>query len=99
MEKPVKVTLAPGERRRDRVLNEAEISKYLDACPQPWKDCATMILDEGFRPSEVFAFRWSHVFFNEDGTGLIQVMEGQSKAAQRMLQMTPRVYELLAATL
>jgi integrase len=35
------------------------------------------------------------VFFNEDGTGLIQVMEGKSKAAHRMLPMTPRVYELL----
>ena len=95
LDRPVKVTLATGERQRDRVLNENEIKKYLDACPQPWKDCATIILDEGFRPSEVFALRWSHVFFNEDGTGFIQVMEGKSKAARRMLPMTPRVYELL----
>jgi len=95
LDKPVKVTLAAGERQRDRVLNESEVKKYLDACPQPWKDCATIILDEGFRPSEVFALRWSHVFFNEDGTGLGQVMEGKSKAAHRMLPMTPRVYELL----
>jgi integrase len=95
LDRPVKVTLATGERQRDRVLNESEVKKYLDACPQPWKDCATIILDEGFRPSEVFALRWSDVFFNEDGTGLIQVMEGKSKAAHRMLPMTPRVYELL----
>src|ERR1700757_4004303 len=47
MDKPVKVTLATGERQRDRVLNDEEIKKYLDACPQPWKDCATIILDEG----------------------------------------------------
>ena len=95
LDRPVKVTLATGERQRDRVLNENDVKKYLNACPQPWKDCATIILDEGFRPSEVFALRWSHVFFNEDGTGLIQVMEGKSKAAQRMLPMTFRVYELL----
>jgi integrase len=95
LDRPVKVTLAAGERQRDRVLNEGEVKKYLDACPQPWKDCATIILDEGFRPSEVFTLRWSHVFFNEDGTGLVQVMEGKSKAAHRMLPMTPRVYELL----
>jgi integrase len=95
MDKPVKVTLATGERQRDRVLNDSEVKKYLDACPQPWKDCATIILDEGFRPSEIFALRWSHVFFNEDGTGLIQVAEGKSKAAHRMLPMTPRVCELL----
>ena len=86
---------ALAERQRDRVLNESEVKDYLDACPQPWRDCATIILDEGFRPSEVFALRWSHVFFNEDGTGLIQVVEGKSKAANRMLPMTPRVYELL----
>jgi integrase len=95
VDRPVKVTLATGERQRDRVLNEGEVKKYLDACPQPWKDCATIILDEGFRPSEVFALRWSDVFFNQDGTGLIQLMEGKSKAAHRMLPMTPRVYELL----
>jgi len=81
--KLVKVTLAIGERQRDRVLNESEVKKYLDACPQPWKDCAKIILDEGFRPSEVFALRWSHAFFNEDGTGLVHVMEGKSNAARR----------------
>src|SRR6202158_889839 len=57
LDKPVKITLAPGERQRDRVLNENEIKKYLNARPQPWNDCATIILDEGFRPSEVFALR------------------------------------------
>jgi integrase len=95
LDRPVKVTLATGERQRDRVLNESEVRDYLDACPQPWQDCASIILDEGFRPSEVFALRWSHVFFNKDGAGLIQEMEGKSKAAHRMLSMTPRVYELL----
>ena len=34
--------------------------KYLKACPQPWRDCATIILDEGFRPGEVFALHWPH---------------------------------------
>jgi len=95
LDRPVKVALAIGERQRDRVLNDDEIKKYLDACPQPWKDCAIIILDEGFRPSEVFALRWPHAFFNEDGTGLVQVVEGKSKAAQRILPMTPRVHKLL----
>ena len=95
LEKPVRVTLASGEKQRDRVLTEAESDEYLKGCPQPWRDCATIILDEGFRPGEVFALHWPHVFFNEDGTGLIQIVEGKSKAARRMLPMTPRVYELL----
>src|SRR5712691_9367638 len=43
LEKPCKLTLAAGEHQRDRVLTEKEIEKYLEACPQPWKDCAVLI--------------------------------------------------------
>jgi integrase len=94
-DKLVKIKLASGERQRDRVLTDEEVDKYLNACPQPWRDCATLIVDEGFRPGEVFALRWPHIFFNGDGTGLIQIVEGKSKAARRVLPMTPRVYEAL----
>ncbi len=97
MEKPVKVALAAGEKQRDRVLTVEESDKYLKACPQPWGDCATTVLDEGFRPGEVFALCWSHLFFSENGTGLIQIVEGKSKSARRMLPMTPRVHALLRA--
>ena len=97
LDKPVRVALAPGERQRDRVLTEKESEDYLKACPQPWRDCATIILDEGFRPGEVFALRWPHIFLNEDDTGLIQIVDGKSKAARRILPMTPRVYQLLRA--
>jgi integrase len=95
IEKPVKISLAQGERQRDRVLTEDESSKYIKACPQPWADCATTILDEAFRPSEVFSLRWPHLLFNQDETGLIQIVEGKSKAARRILPMTSRVYRLL----
>lgn len=94
-EKIVKITLAAGEKQRDRVLTEKESDKYLKVCPQPWRDCATIILDEGFRPGEVFALQWPHVLIGQDGTGLIQIVEGKSKAARRMLPMTPRVFALL----
>jgi integrase len=96
LEKPVKIALAAGERQRDRVLLDEEETEYLNACPQPWLDCATIILDEGFRPSEVFSLRWERVFFNDDGTGLIQIVTGKSQAARRMLPITPRVYTLLS---
>ena len=49
------------------------------------------------RPSEVFALRWPHVFIGEDGTGLIRVVDGKSKAARRILPMTPVVFALLKA--
>ena len=64
------------------------------ACPQPWRDCATMILDEGMRPSEVFRLEWSHVSFV--GRGFVRIVEGKSKASRRTLPLTPRVYQLLA---
>jgi integrase len=41
--------------------------------------------------------RWPHILFNDDGTGLIQIVAGKSKAARRVLPMTPRVHALLLA--
>src|SRR6185437_9413053 len=79
------------------VLTADEETAYLNACPQPWRDCAIIILDEGFRPGEVFALRWPHILLNDDGTGLIQIVEGKSKAARRVLPTTPRVHALLLA--
>jgi integrase len=97
LDKQVRISLAPGEHQRDRVLSEEEEEAYLNACPQPWKDCATIMLDEGFRPGEVFALRWPHVLLNDDTKGLIQIVDGKTKAARRILPMTPRVYALLQA--
>jgi integrase len=97
LDRPFKVALATGEHQRDRVLTKDEETKYLEACEQPWRDCATIILDEGFRPGEVFALRWPNVLLNNNGTGLIQIVEGKSRAARRVLPMTSRVYALLLA--
>lgn len=33
-----KITLAKGERQRDRVLTDVEVGLYLEACEQPWRD-------------------------------------------------------------
>jgi integrase len=97
IDKPAKVELAKGEIQRDRVLTEEESTTYLESCAQPWRDCATLIVEEGFRPGEVFALRWSHILLGEDGTGLIRIVDGKSKAARRILPMTPAVSALLKA--
>jgi integrase len=94
IEKPVRIKLAKGEKQRDRVLTDQELSKYLAACPQPWKDCATIIAEEGMRPGEVFTLQWQHILLNKHG-GLIRIADGKSKAAKRVLPMTPNVYALL----
>ena len=96
LDKPVRVPLAKGERQRDRVLSDAEITLYLDQCRQPWKDAATLILGTGMRPGEVYGLRWEFVLLNGSG-GLIQVSEGKSKAARRILPIIPDVYRMLKA--
>jgi integrase len=88
-----KIRLAENEHQRDRVLSPEEAEKYLSACPQPWRDVATIILDEGFRPTEVFSLRWEHITLQ--GRGFIRITDAKSKAGRRTLPMTSCVYELL----
>ena len=97
IEKPVRVELAKGENQRDRVLTAKESQAYLEACPQPWRDAATVMLNEGMRPGEVFALAWEHISLGLDGAGLIRVVDGKSRAARRVLPMTPEVHALLTA--
>lgn len=91
-----KITLAKGERQRERVLTEKEVNAYLGACPQPWRDAATIMLGTGMRPGEVFSLRWENVLLNGRG-GLLQITAGKSKAARRMLPLVPVVFEALKA--
>lgn len=46
------------------------------------------------RPGEVYRLRWEHVLLNRDA-GLIQIVEGKSRAARRLLPMTAEVYRSL----
>ena len=63
---------------------------------QPRKDAATLILGTGMRPGEVYGLRWKFVLINGSG-GLIQIAEGKSRAARRILPMIPEVYRILKA--
>lgn len=91
-----KVTLAKGENRRERVLSDTETERYLAACPQPWRDVATLILGSAVRPGEAFALDWHDVLL--DGSdGMIQITQGKTKAARRLLPTVPRVYQALRA--
>jgi integrase len=94
LERPAKITLAKGERQRDRVLTDAEVTAYLAACPQPWQDAAAIIRGTGMRPGEVFTLRWERVLLNAERP-LLQVAEGKSKAARRILPMLPIVHAVL----
>jgi integrase len=96
LDRPAKITLAKGERQRDRVLTDAEWQQYITECPQPWQDAALIIRGTGMRPGEVFTLRWENIYLNGTG-GLIQVTEGKTRAARRMLPMVPAVFQALKA--
>lgn len=96
LERPAKITLAKGERQRDTILRDVDWQRYIAKCPQPWRDAAIIVRGTGMRPGEAFALRWENIYLNGTG-GLIQVTEGKTKAARRMLPMVPAVYEALKA--
>lgn len=92
----VRITLARGERQRDRIVSEDEFRMYLEKCPPLWREVATILYGTGMRPSECYRLTWQNVHLNGSG-GLIAVTEGKSKAARRLLPMVPAVYEVLKA--
>jgi integrase len=56
-------------------------------------DVARLIIDQGMRPDEVMCLRVEHVDFEK---GVLRVIEGKSRAAKRMLVMTPATKTILA---
>ncbi len=89
-----KITLAKGERQRDRVLTPEEARQYLEACPQPWRDGATLILGSGMRPEEVCELRWEQVEFKGHG-GKIRIIDAKTTAGKRPIPLLPEVYRAL----
>jgi len=82
LEKRPKITLARGERQRDRVLTREDAQVYLAACPEPWRDVATLMLSTGMRPGECQVLRWESVLLDSEG-GMVQIVDGKSRAARR----------------
>jgi integrase len=90
-----KFKLEPGERHREFVLPAAEEAKYLAAAPSLLADIATVLVDSGMRPEECFRERWENVTWVNGRFGTILVTHGKTKAARRVLPMTPRVRAIL----
>jgi integrase len=90
-----KFKLEPGERHREFVLPPAEEAKYLAAAPSLLADVATVLVDSGMRPEECFRERWENITWVNGRFGTILVTHGKTKAARRVLPMTPRVRAIL----
>ena len=88
----------PGEGRRDFVLSYEQEPIYLEACPQPLRDVAILILESGLRPSEALNLTWDKIRFRPaHGAkfGFMHIEKGKSRNARRNLSLTKRVSEML----
>jgi len=93
-----KISRLKGEKGRDRVLDHAEEQAYLMAAKEPLRDFATILVDTGMRPEEVFRMRWENVHFDPAGNarfGRIFNPFGKTANARRNVSMTQRVRALL----
>ena len=82
------------ENGRMRVLSFDEEIRYLAAASQPLRDIATVMLDTGMRPEEMFRIEAANLNFYER---TVSNLFGKTKAAARVLPMTERVRQVLGS--
>jgi integrase len=90
-----KLRLLKGANVRKWVLLPEQEEKYLEACTEPLRTVATIILDAGLRPDEAFRLRWEHIRFVDSKRAVIVVPGTKTSAAARPVPMTPRVRDML----
>jgi integrase len=66
--------------------------KYLAAASQPLKDIATLMLETGMRPEEVYRMERKNVYLGE---GYVLNPFGKTKAARRKVNLTTEALDLL----
>jgi integrase len=95
VERAPKVQMLRGERRRERVVSEQELSSYLSYASPLLSDVAIILNDTGLRPDECHRLRWEHVHWLNARNGTLLVTEGKTTAARRAIPLTPRVRAVL----
>lgn len=88
-----KVEFLP-ENRRERVLTFTEEKKYLDAASPVLRDVATIILELGLRPEEVFHMRAEDVYLSAV-TPYVHVPGGKTVNARRDVATTSKAEPVL----
>ena len=88
-----KVTMLPGENKRTRVITQSEEKLYLAAVAEPLKSLATVLLDGGWRPEEMFRADWRNIHWNDrrGPNGSISNLYGKTECARRCIPMSRRV--------
>jgi len=90
---PVSRVKFPAENNEQtRVLSPEEERLYLAAASQPLYDIATLILQTGCRPEEIYTLTATNVNLEQ---GFLQITKGKTKAARRRIPLTKTAQEIL----
>src|SRR6202521_3417208 len=95
IEKAPKIRLVPGESHRERVITPQEEALYLASANPLLAEIATVLVDTGLRPEECYRILWDSITWANGRNGTLLVTHGKTKAARRLLPMTPRVRQVL----
>jgi integrase len=95
IEKSLKIRMLPGESHRERVLTPKEEAQYLASANPLLAEVATVLVDTGLRPEECYRLLWDSITWVNGRNGTLIVTHGKTKAARRVLPMTPRVRHIL----
>jgi integrase len=90
-----KVKFLSGEHRRERVLTGLEEAVYLASAAPLLHDVSVMLFDTGMRPEECHTLRWENINWVGGRNGVLLVTKGKTKAARRVLPLSPRVRAVL----
>jgi len=90
-----KVKMLSGEAHRERVITPEEEAAYLLSASAMLAEVATVLVDSGLRPEECNRLGWDCITWTAGRHGTLRVNFGKTKAARRVLPMTPRVRQIL----
>src|SRR5215831_886171 len=90
-----KVKFLAGEHRRERVITPIEEARYLTAALPLLHDVSVVLFDTGMRPEECHCLRWESITWDGGRNGVLLITKGKTKAARRVLPMSPRVRTVL----
>jgi len=87
-----RVKFLAENNQQTRVLSHIEESEYFAKASPVLRDIARLILGTGMRPEEVYTLRRENVDLRR---GVLQVPQGKTAAARRLLKLTASAKEVL----
>jgi integrase len=95
LEASPKVKFLAGEHRRERVVTSKEEALYLAAALPLLHDVSVLLFDTGMRPEECHCLKWENITWGAGRNGVLLIAQGKTKAARRVLPLSPRVRGVL----